>query len=273
MKFIYIQGDFTNPDEAQVNISDRAFRLGDGVFDTIRIENSKCYNLKFHLARLQLGLNALSIAYDTHTLPALLGQSIMRNNLASGFLRVSVSRGSGSKGYLPSGICKPSLVIEPVEQKPEDKTPKKLFISSYEATQFVAAKTASSLTYIMALIEAQKNGADNALILDGHDHICECASGNIFWFRDGKLHTPERKLPLIPGSVQERIFKLYNGKIIEGRFKLDELYKADEIFMTNINCIVQSFSEIVNNRRAFSATGKADEIRKLIENDINSACN
>ena len=95
------------------------------------------------------------------------------------------------------------------------------------------------------MLEAENNKCDNALILDYSENICETASGNVYWFKNSKLYTPENSLPFIEGTVQKKIFNLFNAEIIYGKFKLEDLKDADEVFMSNIGCLIAGISSIV----------------------------
>ena len=80
------------------------------------------------------------------------------------------------------------------------------------------------------------------MLLDANKNICETASGNIFWVKNGEIFTPSKDLALIPGSIRERVIKLC--KVKQGKFKIDVLKKADEVFMTNVSHLVLPFTEI-----------------------------
>ena len=132
------------------------------------------------------------------------------------------------------------------------------------------AKTMNSLHYTLAMVEAEENKCDNAIILDEKDKICETASGNIFWFKDKELYTPATSLDMIPGSIRQRVFALYKGKIHEGAYKIDRLKSADEVFMTNVSTLVLPIDEIKPKNFKYKSNEKSLKIRKMILDDIKS---
>lgn len=253
MKYSYIQGEFVEIGALPVG---RGFRYGDGVFETIRVENAQPYNLEFHLNRLFRGCEALHIEIDCDVFD-IIDQLLPYNKVESGFVKVIISRDAESKGYLPLSN-KSRVLVETTEGIAEVKQPATYCISEFKAQRVVNAKTLSSLHYVMSLLEATRNKFDNSLLLNDAGKICEFASGNIFWLKGGTLFTPSEELPLISGSIRERVLNLYKGNLVEGEFDVSELHDADEIFMTNVNCLVQSFKK----------PELSQPIRKLIEDDI-----
>ena len=256
MKTVYLQGNLVSANKAKLALSDRAFKFSDGIFETIRVENGKAYNLAFHQKRMNDGLKALGIKVDSK-LDSITKNLIQKNKLKNGFVRISISSCGESLGY--SAKSSDSIVYAEAMNglKPAAKNAK-LHISKITAQRLVNAKTKNALHYILAMNEAKKNGADSSLLLDQDGYICETANGNIFWFKGGTLFTPSIDLPLISGSIQSRIFKLYKGKIRQGKFKLPALKQADEVFMTNVSCLIQPFGK----------AKKSLELKKLIEDDI-----
>lgn len=267
MKYTYIQDQFVPTEEAKIPTSDRGFRFGDGVFETIRVEYGKLYNVDFHLNRLSKGLMELRIPFNAANLRGVARSLIKKNRIERGFVRIVISRGSGSAGYLPTGSI-PTLVIETVDRIGTTPDFIKLFVSSQKAVKIVDAKTLNSLDYTLALLEAEEKKCQNAILISDKEKVCETASGNIFWVKGGILYTPSKKLPMIPGSTRQKVFDLYKGEIREGEYKLTDMERATEVFMTNVNCIVQSVEEIKPAGYTYKATEKASKIRKLILDDI-----
>jgi branched-chain amino acid aminotransferase len=85
---------------------------------------------------------------------------------------------------------------------------------------------------------------DNALILDAHGHICETASGSIFWVKNGVLYTPEESLPFIPGTVRKKLLALSPFPVRMGRYTLFDIAAADEVFMTNVGTLIAAVAAI-----------------------------
>lgn len=271
MKYTYFQDQFIPSEDAKVPTSDRGFRFGDGVFETIRIENGKLYNVDYHLNRMTKGLMDVRIPLNASNLRGIARSLVKKNKIDQGFVRIIVSRGSGSEGYKPKAKH-PTVVIETVEgisTVPDDVS---MIVTEQKASAIAQAKTMNALHYTLALVEAEEKKCDNAILLDDDGYVCESASGNLFWIKDKILYTPSKKLELIPGSIRQKVITLYKGETVQGNFKMSRLEAADEAFMTNVNCLVVPISEIVAGNGAkgkkFKSSEKTQKIRKLVLDDI-----
>jgi branched-chain amino acid aminotransferase len=273
MKYTYFQDQFVPTEEAKVPTSDRGFRFGDGVFETIRVENGKLYNIDYHLNRMTKGLADVRIPLNASNLRGIARSLVKKNKIERGFVRIMVSRGSGSEGYRPK-TKHPTVVIETIEGIATQPDSAKIMVTTQKAAAIANAKTMNALHYTLALVEAEENDCDNAILLDDDGYVCESASGNIFWIKDNILYTPSKKLEIIPGSIRQKVIALYKGEVVQGDFKMGRLEAADEAFMTNVNMLVMPISEILPLNGAkgkkFKSIEKSLKIRKLILDDIKS---
>ena len=112
MTFVYINGEYLAPEDAKISILDRGFRFGDGVFETISFYNKNIYQLDKHIERLNNSLAVTQINYDTDGVEHICTILMDKNKLDEGIIRLTVSRGEGNRGYLPSGNEKPTIVAE-----------------------------------------------------------------------------------------------------------------------------------------------------------------
>ncbi|MEM2587977.1 MAG: aminotransferase class IV, partial [Candidatus Bathyarchaeia archaeon] len=112
-------------------------------------------------------------------------------------------------------------------------------------------KSLNYLNSILAKIEANNVGADEAIILDTNGYICEATGENIFIVKDGKLYTPPRSSGALPGitaSVVKKIAAKLGYEVIERNITVTELYNADEAFLTGTGAEIMPIRE-VNGRR------------------------
>lgn len=235
--FVYVNDRMIQNDEASISVQDRGFRFGDGVFETIRVANGVPYQWDFHLQRLQEGLRVLRINYGTSNLKNLCLELLQKNQLRSeGFVRIAISRGVGSMGYLPTATT-PTLVIETVPLATAPDKPIKLWLSSYQkptsASIPIHVKTMQGLNSTLARMEAQDNGCFEALLLGSNGQICEGSSSNIFWVKDGILFTPSVNAGILPGAIRHVVIRLSPLPVEEGIFSLEVLKEAEEVFVTN----------------------------------------
>jgi len=274
MSYVFFKDRFLPEEECRVSIHDRSFRFGDGIFETLLVYNSRIYRFPHHLERLKNGLSAAKIALDISLLEKLCHELIAKNTLKEGYLRIVVSRGEngpGAIGYLPKD-AKPYFLIQSMEKPYPAFREINLWRSSQVASQHSPSKTNNALLYTLAMMEAEEQGCDNALLLNHEGIITETASGNLFWVKDGVLFTPSRDLPLVPGTMRRRVLELWDGAKQEGHFSLEALQLADEIFMTNIGHIVASVTEIRPLNLTFKTGQRTRELRKLLDQDIFIAC-
>lgn len=245
MSKIYINNQFYEEAKAKISVKDRGFRFGDGCFETIAFANFKPYLLEQHLQRLSGGLNAIKIFFDVNILPQIIEEAISVNNIQNGFVRIMVTRGEGSRGYMPTYKSPPTLVIEVMENPAMKTTEARLCVSSYTKMSGVPTeyKLMQGLNSILAKIEATDAGFFEALLLDNSGNISEVSAGNIFFAKDDILYTPSLECGCLEGVMRGNIIELcnsttnddYNEKILieQGCFDLKTLEQADEVFITN----------------------------------------
>jgi len=259
---IYFNGQFMADNEAQVSINDRSYRFGDGVFETALIYNGKIWDWPRHAARLQKGLEFFKLDIDIKNIPQIAAALIEENNIGQGYVRVVISRGeTEGVGYKVTPTKPVMLVQVTAKPLPEFQTIK-LFVSSTRAFYHYPCKTNNALHYTMALMEAESEGCENAVMLSPDDIICETATGNLFWIKDNMLYTPSTDLPFVLGTVRAAVLELWPGEAQEGKFTLDDLRNADEIFMTNVGGIVTAVSEVAPLGIRGNSQNQTMQIRK-----------
>ncbi len=261
---VYLRDKFVKADAALVSVEDRSFRFGDGVFETVIIANGKMFDWELHKRRLQNGLEYFKLDIDIEKILPVVEELISRNSVVNGYARIVVSRGVNppeAVGYMVRG-AKAYMVVQALPKAlPEFKTIR-LLVSEHRAFYHYPSKTNNALLYTMALLEAEAAGYDNALLLSHDGFICETTNANIFWIKGDVLYTPSSDLPFISGTVQQRVLELWEGEMREGRFTLDDLQGADEIFMTNVGGIVTAIGEVAG----VAITLKSSEKTLIIRN-------
>ncbi|MBS7607118.1 branched-chain-amino-acid transaminase [Candidatus Bathyarchaeota archaeon] len=259
---VYIDGKYYPKDEAKISVFDHGFLYGDGVFEGIRAYNGVVFKLKEHIDRLYNSAHAimLDIPLTKDEMIEAVLETLRKNNLRDAYIRLVVTRGIGDLGLDPRKCSKPSVVIIAVPMLSlydEEKRKKGIsMIVSWIRRDPVDAtsheiKSLNYLNSILAKIEANNVGADEALILDINGYICEATGENIFIVKDGKLYTPPRSSGALPGitaSVIKKIAVKLGYKVIERNLTVAELYSADEAFLTGTGAEIMPIRE-VNKRR------------------------
>lgn len=250
MLHILINDKIILEQKALISIKDRGFRFGDGIFETCLIKNGIIYNWQSHLQRLQAGLKEIKIHFDYQDLENLSLKLIQKNKIKNGYLRIAISRGVGSIGYLPQENIKPTLVIETLPQKSKPKSPIKLCVSNYTKPSIkslpVNYKLMNGLNSTLAKMEAASQNCFDAILLNDKNQICETSSANIFWVKDDILYTPHHDCGCLFGTIREKILQLSSMKTKLVKAKLKDLLNADEVFLTNVAIGVLAVDKIAN---------------------------
>ena len=244
-RFISINGE--NKILESLNMyTNRAFKFGDGVFESIRIIDGKVINLKYHIDRLIAGAHTLKIntsdEFNYKYFNSTINELINLNGIfQGGRIRLSMFR-SGEGAYQPT-TNNASYFIEmiPIENNFFKLNENGLSINLYQEMkksldQFAKFKTINSLLYVQAAIYAKEENFDDSLILNGHGNIIETSSSNIFIASNGVLYTPPLEDGCVGGIMRMNVINLAinNGiKVYEYSLKPQNLLIADEVFLTN----------------------------------------
>lgn len=276
---VYINGQFVPQTEATISLEDRGFRFGDGIFETIRISNTIPYQWDEHFARLKKGLNTIFMDIPASRLEVLKShamQLIEMNQANAGFLRLAITRGSGSQGYLPLENNFPTIVMETLPVRLAPSSPVILSIASLRqppVTTFpVQHKTMQGLHSTLVRMEAVGQEAWDGVILNLNHQICETSSGNIFWYKRGHLYTPAATLELIPGIIRNRLIALSPWPIKEGVFTLKELEDAEEVMLTNVAWLVLPVARILGMEPLWTKRDVSGALYQVIQADIKGEC-
>ena len=243
---VSLNGVLTLRDEAKVSIFDAGFTVGDGVWEGLRLHRGALMFVDAHMDRLFAG--AAAIELDIGLSREALVAEIMRTLAANGFddhayMRVMITRGpkSGANQDPRNALGIPTVVI-----LAEAKTP-----SPQLATRGLALATAaircspaemfdmrlnshSRLNLIMALQQAIRAGADEALMLDPHGFVSSCNATNLFWVRAGEVRTSTGAY-CFQGVTRRVVIECCEAggiPIRPGDFLLDDVLGADEVFVT-----------------------------------------
>lgn len=233
--------------QATVSIHDRGLLFGDGVFETCHIKNGRVKNFSAHKARIRASLQALKFSADISDLEKNSQKLIAKNKIENGLLKIIISRGCGSAGYLPTYESQPLILIQTLKPRP---LPKKisLGISSQITPAKTVGKTLNALPYILTKIEAQEKNLFDCVMLSPKKFIAETSSTNIFWVKNGKIFTAAKSCGIIAGTVRAQLLKISPVKIFEVEAKISALKNADEIFLTNAAFQILSVDEFLGRK-------------------------
>lgn len=243
---ISVNGDLKKRDEAVVSVFDSGYILGDGVWEGLRVMDGGIAFLPEHLKRLWAGAKTIDmdIGLTKDELTARLMDCLKANGMQNGVhIRLMVTRGIKKTPYQGPRftITKPTIVIIPEYKNPVPEIIQRgvsLFTVHVRRTgpaeQDQKLNSHSKLNCILACIQADKAGADEALMLDPLGFVATCNSTHFFIVRDGEVWTspPEYCLGGITRSNIIKVCREVGIPVFEKRFSLFDVYSADEAFIT-----------------------------------------
>lgn len=243
---VSINGELKHRDAATVSVFESGYLLGDGVWEGMRVHNGGVAFLDEHLKRLYAG--AKTIDMDIGLSPDQLTQQLFEclkvQDMREGVhIRLMVTRGVKKTPYQGPRftITPPTIVIIPEYKSPVPEIQAKgvsLFTAHVRRTgpaeQDQKLNSHSKLNCILACIQADKAGADEALMLDPDGFVATCNSTHFFIVKEGEVWTspPEYCLGGITRGNIIRVCRENGIPVFEKRFSLFDVYSADEAFIT-----------------------------------------
>ncbi len=241
---VYSNGDFVPQDQAVTSIYDHGFLYGDGVFEGIRAYNGRVFRLDEHIDRLYDSAMAimLDIPLSKDEMKQAILETLRVNGLVDAYIRPIVSRGIGDLGLDPRKCLVPNVFII---SQPWGAMYGDLYDKGLSAVTVTVRRNApeslspniKSLNYlnnILAKIEANHKGGDEAIILDVRGNISEGSGDNIFIIKNGTISTPQvmNNLRGITRAAAIEIAQDIGYPLQETDLGLFDLYTADEVFVT-----------------------------------------
>ena len=242
---IYIDGEFYPRSEAKISVMDSGYLLGDGVWEGIRLHKNVLLHLDQHLNRLYEGASsiAMNIELTKNEMKLALERTIKKNNMSSDVhIRLIVSRGLKLTPYQHPKVTigKPTVVIIPEYKIPSNSIKLDgITLGTVETirdhrVQDPKINSLSKHNCIAACIEADKLGVDEGLMLDQYGYVSTCNSTNFFIVCNNEVWTSTGEYCL-NGVTRGNIIKICKAndvKVFEKNFLLDDVYLAQEIFVT-----------------------------------------
>ena len=264
----YINGAFVPKEEAKISVYDHGYLYGDGVFEGIRAYNGRIFRLDRHLDRLYDSARylMLEIPLSKPEMSAAIVETVRRCGLRDAYIRPVISRGVGDLGLDPRKCKVPTVVIivDTIQLYPKEAYERGLRAVTAAVRKVrpdavsVQAKTLNYLNSILARLEANRAGVEEALMLQGDGYVCECSADNIFLVRGGEVWTPPAHLGILQGVTREAVMELARRQglpMLERVFTLYDVYTADECFLTGTGAEVGPVVEVDSRRIAAGTPG------------------
>jgi branched-chain amino acid aminotransferase len=259
--WIYLNNKFVKDEDAVISVFDHGFLYGDGVYETLRSYGPHIFMRDQHLSRLFRSAEAigLTIPIPVNTWGDILHEAMIRNEVGTdqqdAYLRITVSRGAGDIGLDPALCSSPTVVVMAKPLVPPAshlyETGVKVIIASTKRNLPSALspqiKATNFLNNIQAKREAIAAGAFDSILLNWEQHLTECSTSNVFFVLDGTLRTPALECGLLDGITRTIVIQLANELNIhaeEGRYTVDQLFQADECFLTNTSMEIMPVTSV-----------------------------
>jgi len=243
---VYLNGDFVPRAEARVSVFDGGFLVGDGIWEGLRLHHGVFPFLDRHLDRLEAGLRTVDLAqpFDRPGIIEALHETVRRNDMHDGVhVRLMITRGEKkTPSQHPDLVVGGPTVVITAEHKRADPSVRDRGIRLYTATirrpppdtLDPKLNCHSKLHEVIALLQAYKAGADEALMLDVSGAVATCNATNFFIVKRGALWTStgQHCLNGITRALVLEVARAAGWEVHEREFSLVDVYGADEAFVT-----------------------------------------
>lgn len=242
---IFIDGRYLDEKNAKVSVFDHGLLYGDGIFEGIRAYNGRVFRLKEHIDRLFYSAKAimLDIPMSHPELMAAVCRTCKVNKIRDGYIRLVVTRGVGTLGLNPNRCKNPSVIViaDKIQLYPEEYYQKGLIIVTVPTTRNLhsalnpAIKSLNYLNNILAKIEANNAGCEEAIMLNAEGFVAECTGDNVFIVKGDRLMTPPLSAGALYGITRGVVMDIAEKaglKVSEPNLTRYDLFNADECFLT-----------------------------------------
>lgn len=270
---VYIDGQLVDEADAKVSVFDHGLLYGDGVFEGIRMYHNRIFKLKEHIERLYWSAKAilLEIPMTPEEMTQACIETCRANGLREGYIRLIVTRGKGTLGLDPRRCPKPSVIIiaATIQLYPDKVYNEGMTIATVPTTRMLvnsvnpAIKSLNYLNNILARIEANLVGVEEAIMLNTEGFVAECTGDNVFVVQKGKLYTPPLSAGALYGITRNTVLDCARELGIpsgEPNLTRYDLYVADEMFLTGTAAemvpVVKVDGRVIGNGKPGPVTAK-----------------
>lgn len=244
---IYLNNKLVPENKALISVFDHGFLYGDGIYETLRIYKGVIFKLEEHVHRLfrSAEMIGLKIPKSAKEITKAVYKTVMSNRQSEAVVRITISRGTGPLGLDPSLCTIPTFVImsHAFRNYPAKYYEKGVPVSivntrrNYGPALDPRIKSLNFLNNVLAKIEAKGNASHEALMMNYQGYVAEGTVSNVFFInRNGVLCTPGLKVGILDGITRGIILNIAGElkiKTKEGCFRRNDLYNAEEVFITN----------------------------------------
>jgi branched-chain amino acid aminotransferase len=242
---VSLNGAITDPDGARVSVFDRGFLYGDSIYEVLRTVRGRPRWLDEHLVRLErsaLGIG-MRLPRPTAEIAGLVREAVRASDNDECYVRIVITRGGGDIDLDPARAVDPLVIViaKPLRLPPEELyrtgAPVAVVGVRRNLRQAVdpSVKSGNYLNNILALAEARRGGAYEAVMCDRDGLVAEGSTSNLFAVKEGVVRTPPLSTGILDGITRARVLMLCARERIPAReepMRPEDLRAADEAFLT-----------------------------------------
>jgi len=273
---IFIDGKYYSDRDAKISVFDHGLLYGDGVFEGIRAYNGRVFRLKEHIDRLFYSAKAilLKMPMSHAAIMRVVVEACRKNRIHDGYIRLVVTRGVGTLGLNPDRCKRGSVILiaDKIQLYPPSFYERGMEIITVPTTRNLhsavnpAIKSLNYLNNILAKIEANNSGCEEAIMLNAEGFVAECTGDNVFIVKNGQLFTPPLAAGALYGITRQTVIEiaLESGfKVREPNLTRYDLFNADECFLTGTGAeivpVVKIDGRVIGKGRPGAVTRKLED--------------
>lgn len=273
---VYIDGKYYDEAKAKISVFDHGLLYGDGIFEGIRAYHGRVFKLQEHVDRLYHSAKALllTIPMSPPEMMRAVVATCRKNRLRNGYIRLVVTRGVGTLGLNPNRCKQGSVIIiaGQIQLYPETYYRNGLEIITVPTVRNLhsalnpAIKSLNYLNNILAKIEANNAGVEEAVMLNAEGYVAECTGDNLFIVRDDEVLTPPLAAGALYGITRRVVMELAEEagwRVREPNLTRYDLFNASECFLTGTGAEIVPVVKI--DGRVIGSGKPGPVTRKLME--------
>lgn len=279
MEKVFLNDRIVDASKAHVSVSDSGLLYGMGLFETMRCDNGKVFALDDHLERLFNSAKELELenTYTKEYIKDAIGKTLEANKLKDARLRLTLTGGSMSKETGESTLLITAIKFVPY---PEEYYKKGVIVVLTDHRQNAQNplnrhKTTNYFLRLLALNEARRKKAGEALWFTTDNYLAEGCVSNVFLVKDSVFYTPGLDTPVLPGIMRKTvcdIAKKESIELVEKKLIISDLLGADEVFLSNVIMtvlpVIAVEAKTIGNGKVGPVTKKLmDEVKKVISKE------
>jgi branched-chain amino acid aminotransferase len=277
-RYVYHNDEMRPVEKARWSPGQAGLICGWGLFTTVRIVRGEAFAYERHWRRLEkdAALTRLPLTHTGARVRVMLQEAIRANQVKEGCARIYLVWNTVGGWRSDEKMPEVDLVITTADLPPYREIAR-LTVREHgrhAASPLAGVKTISWLDSVWAVAEAQREGFDEVVLLNERGEVSECTAANIFAVKGGKVSTPPLSSGCLEGVTRGVLMEIANEagtSVVEQAMRLDDLYNADEVFVTSTNRNVIGVKEIAGHTIGDGTTGpitkKLDETFESYIND------